>query len=233
MTRPGEKAAGVAFLPPLATIGFYLLSSHWQSQLLVQCVPQLIAYLALGYWAFHNVDRLSKLGLEADKIQAGLGWGAITGMALGCVNTMIILYLVPTLGENIDFLRNTPHANVPFGIMVPWFILMIAIAVELNFRGFLLGRLLAFFSTIIRTKLGTSLPNGPILSTVFPLGISALTFSFDPFMVSTFRHLHWIALWDGLIWGWMWIRMNNLYAVITAHAIEVIIVYLLVREALT
>ena len=51
-------------------------------------------------------------------------------------------------------------------------------------------------------------------------------------MVSTFRHLHWIAVWDGLIWGWMWIRMNNLYAVITAHAMEVIIVYLLVREAL-
>ena len=232
MTRQGEKAAGLAFLPPLVTIGFYLLSSHWQSQLIVQCVPQLIAYLALGCWAFHNVDHLSQLGLEANKIRVGLGWGTITGITLGCINSMVILYLVPALGENIEFLRNTPHANVPFGIMVPWFIFIIAIAVELNFRGFLLGRLLIVFSAI-RAKLGMISPFGAILGTAFPLGISALTFSFDPFMVSTFRHLHWIALWDGLIWGWMWIRFTNLYAVITAHAIEVIIVYLVVREALT
>jgi hypothetical protein len=25
------------------------------------------------------------------------------------------------------------------------------------------------------------------------LGISSLAFAFDPFMVSTFQHLHWIA----------------------------------------
>ncbi|MDH4195113.1 MAG: hypothetical protein OEV70_13300, partial [Nitrospirota bacterium] len=68
---------------------------------------------------------------------------------------------------------------------------------------------------------------------ILPLGISALTFSFDPFMVTTFRHLHWIAVWDGLIWGWMRIRMNNLYAVIFAHAIEVIILYLIMRATLS
>ena len=232
MIRHGEKAAGLALLPPLATIGFYLLPSPWQSQLVVQCIPQLTAYLALGFWAFHNdVDRRSKLGLESDKIQAGLGWGAVAGILLGCVNTVVILSLVPAFGEDIDFLRHTPHAHIPAWIMVPWFILMIATAVELNFRGFLLGRLLALFSTI-RNKMGASSQHGLLLATLVPLGISAFTFSFDPFMVSTFRHLHWIAVWDGLIWGWMWIRMNNLYAVITAHAMEVIIVYLLVREAL-
>ena len=52
-------------------------------------------------------------------------------------------------------------------------------------------------------------------------------------MVSTFRHLHWIAVWDGLIWGWMRIHMNNLYAVIVAHAIEVIILYLIIRATLS
>jgi hypothetical protein len=67
---------------------------------------------------------------------------------------------------------------------------------------------------------------------MLPVSISALTFSFDPFMVSTFRDLHWIALWDGLVWGWMWIRMHNLYAVMTAHAVEVAIVYLIVRNVM-
>ena len=113
MTRHGEKAAGLALLPPLATIGFYLLPTHWQSQLVVQWVPQLIAYLALGFWAFHNVDRRSKLGLESDKIKTGLGWGAVTGIILGCVNTAVILFLVPAFGEDIDFLRHTPHAHIP------------------------------------------------------------------------------------------------------------------------
>jgi hypothetical protein len=65
-----------------------------------------------------------------------------------------------------------------------------------------------------------------------PLLLSALTFSFDPFMVSTFGSLHWIAVWDGLIWGWMWIRLTNLYAVTIAHAVEVLILYLAVRAAL-
>ena len=62
------------------------------------------------------------------------------------------------------------------------------------------------------------------------VGISALTFSFDPFMVATFRHVHWIAVWDGVILEWM--RMVNLYAVMIAHAIEVMIIYLLVRDFL-
>ncbi len=65
------------------------------------------------------------------------------------------------------------------------------------------------------------------------IGTSSLVFAFDPFMVVAFRHLHWIAVWDGLIWGWMRIRLRNLYAVITAHALEVVIMYLCVKAALT
>jgi hypothetical protein len=62
---------------------------------------------------------------------------------------------------------------------------------------------------------------------------SALVFAFDPFMVATFRHLHWIALWDGLAWGLLWLFTRNLYATIVAHAVEVILVYSAVRRALT
>jgi hypothetical protein len=113
--------------------------------------------------------------------------------------------------------------------MVPWLIMTIAMAVELNFRGFLLGRLLVLFGGALQTN-HTSATR--IRQVMLPVSISALTFSFDPFMISTFRDLHWIALWDGLVWGWMWIRMHNLYAVMTAHAVEVAIVYLIVRNVM-
>ena len=61
---------------------------------------------------------------------------------------------------------------------------------------------------------------------------SALIFAFDPFMVDTFQHLHWIALWDGLIWGAIWLRTRNLYITIVAHAVEVVIMYSAVRTAI-
>jgi len=234
VTSHQERAAGLALLPIFATIGFYLLPANWQSQPAVQFAPQLIAYLALGFWAVHNVDRLPRLGLESNNIRAGLVWGTMTGISLGCINTLIILFVIPTLGGDIDFLPNTPHARIPPWIMVPWFILVIAVAVELNFRGFLLGRLLTLLAL---EPDNSNLTQNRFLRTrgaiILPLGISALTFSFDPFMVVTFRHLHWIAVWDGLIWGWMRIRMNNLYAVIIAHAIEVIILYLTIRTTLS
>jgi membrane protease YdiL (CAAX protease family) len=100
--------------------------------------------------------------------------------------------------------------------MIPWFVCVIAVFVELNFRGFVLGRLLA-------------------LSIPTPLAIllGAILFSFDPFMVTTFRYLHWIAVWDGLVWSMMWMRLGSLYAVILAHAVEVMIMYCVVRAALT
>jgi hypothetical protein len=114
--------------------------------------------------------------------------------------------------------------------MVPWFTIVIAMAVELNFRGFLLGRLLVFFDEALQT--GYPSATRLRMKVFLPLSISALTFSFDPFMVITFRNLHWIALWDGLVWGWMWMRMHNLFATMTAHAVEVAIVYLIIRGVL-
>ena len=230
MTLPEEKAAGLAFLPVFATIGFYLLPANWQLQPAVQFAPQLMAYGALIVWVYRNVDQLHKLGLDFRHIRPGLLWGTVTGIMMGAVNTVTIIYVIPALGIDISFLSRTPHAQVPFWIMVPWFIMVIAIAVELNFRGFLLGRLLAWFHNVRQ-------PDHPSgirirLQALLPLSISALTFSCDPFMVTTFRDLHWIAVWDGLVWGWMWMRMHNLYAVITAHAVEVILLYLIIRGML-
>jgi thiamine transporter ThiT len=83
-------------------------------------------------------------------------------------------------------------------------------------------------------ELESSLWNLPSVRRFPPLALitSALLFAFDPFMVNTFQHLHWIALWDGLIWGIIRLRTGNLYATIVAHAIEVILMYSAVRTAL-
>jgi membrane protease YdiL (CAAX protease family) len=138
---------------------------------------------------------------------------------------MAILVVTPFLGYDIGFLNMTPHARIPPLIMVPWFICAIAVFVEVNFRGFLLGRLTTLESTLWRSKLASRLSPLALLC-------SALAFAFDPFMVNTFRHLHWIAVWDGLIWGAIRIRTGNLIITIMAHAVEVIILYCAVRAVL-
>ncbi len=231
MKPDSERLAGLAFLPLVATFGFYILPLDWQSNVLIQFIPQLSAYLAFGLWSSYNHNLIAKLGLETEKLLLGIKWGALTGTSLGCFNAFIILSIFPALGGDITFLRHIPHAQIPFWVMVPWFILCIACAIELNFRGFLLGRLVTFGTQALdRQPLPSNRP--PQYWLLLPVLLSALTFSFDPFMVATFGSLHWIAVWDGLIWGWMWIRMTNLYVVITAHAVEVLILYLTVRATL-
>ena len=140
MNSHSERSAGLAFLPIVVTGGFYVLPLNWQSHILTQFIPQMSAYLALGLWAFHNTNRIAKLGLELHKIGTGLQWGIVTEILLGGINSILIIFLIPTFGGSIDFLRDTPHAQIPVLVMVPWFILCIACAVELNFRGFILGR---------------------------------------------------------------------------------------------
>ncbi|MGP0594821.1 hypothetical protein ACTRXD_20085 [Nitrospira sp. T9] len=225
-----ERAAGLAFLPIFTTLGFYLLPASWQLHTPVQFAPQLVAYGALSVWAYKNGDLLPKLGLGFNNIQSGVTHGTAIGLTLGIVNTGIILFVMPALGVDINFLSQTPHARIPFWIMMPWFIILIAMAVELNFRGFLLGRLLVWFQHVRQP--GHASTTRIRLQAFLPLSLSALTFSFDPFMVSTFRDLHWIAIWDGLVWGWLWMRMHNLYTVIAAHAVEVILLYLIIRGIL-
>jgi membrane protease YdiL (CAAX protease family) len=220
-----ERGAALSLLPVAATLDYYALPDWLQSQPLVQFAPQLIGYLALALWTTHNRSIVAHLGLSTSQWRVGAKLGLVTGVVLGCLNTLIILHLLPSWGWDITFLTQTPHAQVPMVIMVPWFIFMIALLVELNFRGFLLGRLAALESSLWRNR---------ALQRLSPLALltSALIFSFDPFMVATFRHLHWIAVWDGLVWGLLWLLTRNLYATIVAHTIEVILMYSAVRGAL-
>lgn len=224
-TQAEEWGAALALLPLAATLVFYALPAPLQDQTPLQFAPQLMAYLACGLWAMGNHHILSRLGLAKVHVRGGLRWGLLTGLLLGCLNTFVILSVSPYLGYDIGFLKTTPHAQLPLLVMVPWFICGIAFFVELNFRGFLLGRLAALESKLWRSDLAARLS---------PLALftSALTFAFDPFMVNTFQHLHWIAVWDGLIWGIIRQHTGNLYITIVAHAIEVIVMYGAVRAAL-
>ena len=224
-TQADERGAALALLPIAATLDHYALPGWLQEHLLIQLAPQLIAYLAFAVWACLNGSIIPRLGLEIQRVARGVKIGIITGLVLGGLNALVILRLVPSLGYDIAFLKHTPHAQLPMLVMVPWFIVVIALFVELNFRGFLLGRLVTLESGIWHHPWLRSRSPAALLT-------SALVFSFDPFMVHTFQHLHWIAVGDGLIWGFIWLRTGNLYATIVAHAVEVILVYSAVRSAL-
>ena len=226
---PDERLAWLALVPIGLTIGFYLLPASARQDLFLQFVPQLAAYGALVIWWRFNPGALPALGLARGSLNQGVGWGIVTGCILGVVNSTVILWVVPALGGDVLFLAGTPHARMPLFVMIPWFTVLIAIAVELNFRGFLLGRL-EYFCCRWLPVTGT---HGLRLGSIVAMLVSALVFAFDPFMVMTFRHLHWIAVWDGLIWAGLFLRWRNLVPVIAAHAIEVMILYLSVKTALT
>ena len=217
--------ATLALLPIGATFGYYGLPDSFQEQLLVQFAPQFLAYMGLGLWMRRASHVLEHLGLERDMIWDGLRWGAMTGLLLGAMNTVVILVVYPSLGYDIIFLKHTPHGRLPVLLMVPWLICGIAVFVEINSRGFILGRLAELESPWWKS-------HSPRRLAPFALLTSSFTFVFDPFLVNTFQHLHWIALWDGLIWGSIWLKTRNLWITIVAHAVEVIIMYSAVRVAI-
>ncbi len=222
---PPERLAWLAWLPVAATALFYVLPPDLQTYRAFQFLPQLAAYTALAAWSTCNTSLTSRLGLQPVRFGRGLRWGLVTGLGLGAVNVAVILWLVPALGRDITFLRDTPHARIPAAVMLPWFIAAIAVFVEVNFRGFLLGRFL-----VLAERMAPALP--PPLASGLAVAATALAFSFDPFLVVTFRHLHWIAVWDGIVWGVLWLRLRSLYAPIVAHAVEVMVVYSIVRAVL-
>lgn len=217
--------AALALLPISATVGYYGLPASLQTQLYIQFIPQLLAYAALVIWASRTSQILDQLGLEQATMWKGLRWGVTTGVVLGSLNTFAILSVYPSLGYDITFLKQTPHGRLPFFIMVPWFTCVIALFVEVNFRGFLLGRLAELERHWTGKDAGRRLAPLALLASTF-------TFAFDPFMVNTFQYLHWIALWDGLIWGIIWLRTHNLWITIVAHAVEVMIMYSAVKVAI-
>ncbi|RMH09442.1 MAG: hypothetical protein D6704_01210 [Nitrospirae bacterium] len=223
-----ERLAWLAGLPIAATAAFYVLPETLQDCLAVQFIPQLLGFIGLGFWIFANTGALHRLGLAIHLLPQGLWWGGLTGLLLGSLNTAVILDWVPAHGWDITFLKETPHARLSPYLMVPWVIVGIAIGVELHFRGFVLGRL---FVLCRSWRLNARVWRGYV-QMALAVCISAVVFAWDPFMTQTFRHLHWIALWDGMVWGGLWVCQRNLYTVIVAHAVEVLFMYLNIRAAL-
>jgi hypothetical protein len=220
-----EWGPALALLPLAATLAYYVLPASLQAQTSVQFAPQLLAYAALFLWASRNSAVRFRLGLDRAQVRTGLRQGLITGLALGGLNTGVILAGFPFLGFDITFLRQTPHGLLPLFVMIPWMIGIIAFFVELNFRGFILGRLAALECRLWKSGAASRFSPLALLTTT-------LLFAFDPFMVHTFQHLHWIAVWDGLIWGAIRLRTGNLYTTIVAHAVEVLIMYSAVKMAI-
>jgi hypothetical protein len=223
---PPERLAWLAWLPIVATALFYLLPPDLQTCRAFQFLPQLFAYVSLAAWSTCNTGLTDRLGFQPARAGQGIRWGLATGLILGALNVAVILWAVPALGQDITFLRHTPHARIPAAVMLPWLITAIAVFVEVNFRGFLLGRLL-----VMADRMNPALP--PRLASGLAVTATALTFSFDPFLVVTFQHLHWIAVWDGLVWGTLRLHLRNLYAPIIAHAVEVMIMYSVIKAVLT
>ena len=207
-----ERAAWLALLPVFATFSYYLLPATLQQNIWITFSPQLFAYASLALWALRNPGWFTALRLDAKAIGPSLKWGAFVGIALGAVNLSLILQVIPALGGDITFLRETPHAHAPVWVMFPHGIAGIGVLVELNFRGFQLGRLLTLFSESWA---------GRIAAVV----VSALVFAHDPFMIRVFQHLHVIAILDGLVWGILLLRTGSLYATMAAHTVEVWILY--------
>ncbi len=207
-----ERAAWLALTPALATLGYYALPSSLRQNLWITFGPQLLAYTALALWALLNPGWRAALRLDTDGVGPNVKWGVLVGVTLGIVNLSLILQVIPALGGDIIFLRETPHAQAPVWVMFPLGIAAIGILIELNFRGFQLGRLLTLFGDSLYGKIGA-------------IVVSALVFAHDPFMVRVFQHLHVIAVGDGLVWGILLLRTGSLYATMAAHTVEVWILY--------
>lgn len=211
-----ERWSGLAAVPAVLTFTYPLWSPFPSDSLLPTLIPQISTYACLALWCSVNDRRLDRLFLVPNRFMGSLRLGGFVGILTGLINFWVIVKLTPWLGYNFEFLRHTPHARMPFGVMVPWGIVAIAFLVEVNFRGFILGR----FEAIWGEK-----SYGPSLAVI----LSALVFSWDPFMVTVFRGYHWLALTDGLIWGALLLWTRNLFSTITAHALEVILVYSVLR----
>ncbi|MBI3609263.1 MAG: hypothetical protein HY204_01005 [Nitrospirae bacterium] len=207
-----ERWNGLAVIPVLLTFTYPLWSPFPADALWPTLMPQLAAYAGLIFWCVVNDRCFSRLFITADRLAKNLLRGGFIGVLTGLVNLWVIVGLTPRLGYRFDFLRDTPHARMPFAVMVPWGIVLIAFWVELNFRGFILGRL---------AVMSGDKPYGPAIAVT----VSALAFSWDPFMLTVFRGYHWLALTDGLIWGGLLIYTRNLFSTVAAHAVEVILVY--------
>jgi membrane protease YdiL (CAAX protease family) len=187
-----------------------MLWKAWGVQLLPLGIGlgAVITWLAANRWDWPN------LGVRL----AGWRWlaaGGAAGAGLAAVNFFVIMILAPLLfGPGVDYrlLDATPHARLSWWAMLFVVVPLVAVVIELFFRGFLLGRLLVWMPAGALGRWGAIIA-------------SALFFAWDPFLVMSFRELHWLGWSDGVVWGYLFVRSGTLAAPIVAHGVEVGLLY--------
>lgn len=203
-------------LVPCGSVLIYFLFFYPASHLLLVFTPLILALFTFICWWRWDQGSLSRLYLRKEGLKEAILLGAAAGIVLASFNLFVILKLTLWLGYSYDFLQRTPHAHFPIWLMLPFGILIIGFAIEVLFRGWILGRLWALMKDI----------RGGAYLSIF---LSALVFSFDPFMVIYFKGYHWLALSDGIIWGGLLLKTQNLGSTIAAHTVEVWIVYSILK----
>ncbi|MEK7825652.1 MAG: hypothetical protein AAB266_04425, partial [Nitrospirota bacterium] len=128
----------------------------------------MLSYVMMILWSC--INRKCNIRIYPANHKASIIYGFAAGLITGATNLFFVLKVTGWLGQDYEFLRETPHAKIPFLLMMPFGIILISALVEANFRGFILGRLLIFSG---KSKMGAA---GTIL-------LSALIFSCDPFML--------------------------------------------------
>lgn len=204
-----ERSNWLVFIPIAANIIYYLLPIK-TTNIILLFSPQLISYLMMISWAWINGRTGIKISWHNYK--GFFGYGVIAGLFTGITNLFFILKVTEWLGLSYELLRETPHARIPPLLMMPLGIILISAFVEVNFRGFIMNRLLSVLGKGRRGAYSA-------------IALSAIVFSHDPFMLHFFRLFHWLALFDGVIWGYLFYRTGDILGPITAHSICVMIVY--------
>jgi membrane protease YdiL (CAAX protease family) len=213
-SKRGPEPFSRLLLVPFGSIFIYYVFFYPKTDLLLVFTPVLLTFLSLVCWCRWNT--FHQLHLRKEGIIKAIMMGAGVGLGLGFFNLFVILKLTPWLGYSYDFLRLTPHAHFPFWVMFPIGIFMIGFVIEVLFRGWILGEL----KGLMQNRWG---------GTPLSIFLSALLFSFDPFMVAYFRGYHWLALSDGLVWGALLFKTQNLASPIAAHTVEVWIIYFILK----
>lgn len=207
--RGADRYNWLVFIPVAANILYYLFPAK-ETSLFLLFTPQLLSYSLITSWLW--INGRTGVRISWHNYKEPFRYGVIAGLFTGITNLFFIIKISGWLGQSYEFLRETPHAKIPSFLMMPLGIILVSAFVEINFRGFILNKLLAVFGN---GKKGAYLA----------IALSAIVFSYDPFMLHYFKLYHWLALFDGIIWGYLFYRTGSILGPIAAHSICVIIVY--------
>jgi membrane protease YdiL (CAAX protease family) len=207
--------------PTLLDWGRFKSGVEWAGWL-VQLSPLIVGLMALACWLAVNGWDWANLGLQGFAWRpaiAGAGVGLILALANLAVITVIEPYVAGERSIGYALLYQTPHARLPWWLMLGLVVPAVAVVIETLFRGFLVGRLLVW------------LPMGPS-GRWTAIVCGALLFAWDPFLVMSFHEWHWLGWTDGIVWGYLFLRTGTLLAPMMAHGVEVTTLYIIFRWVL-